>query len=120
MAAVLVAGLAETGCGLSANVPTWSPEGPDAGIPAALIEGTLLFEDGCFWVSADGSSAKRVPLLWPPGYSGSAAPPVIRDGQGNVVVEAGSRVAITGGFVDMTANPCATRGVWMVGEVTPG
>ncbi len=104
------------GCGRALNLPTWSP-GPNAGLPGALIEGTLLFEDACFWISRSGTSADRVALLWPPGTTAVLDPPRVLDAGGSVIAQAGRRLEIGGGFVEMAAPGCATGGAWLVGEI---
>lgn len=106
------------GCQPPLSVPTWSP-GPNGGLPGALLQGTLLFDDGCFWMSKSGESQDRVSLLWPPGFTGALEPARVIDGQGTVVARAGDELTMGGGFVEMDASPCGSSadGVWLIGEV---
>jgi hypothetical protein len=62
---------------------------PPVSLPTALVEGTLVEDEGCIWVEADGS---RWLVLWP---NGSTA---VVDG-GQVVVRNDGHQAIVGTHV---------------------
>jgi hypothetical protein len=104
------------GCQPTVALPTWVP-GPDSSLPGAEIEGTLLFEDRCFWISPSGESKDRVALLWPEGHQGALDPPRVLNASGEVARE-GDLLTMGGGPVTAAAPPCATGSVWLVGEVS--
>lgn len=75
------------GCGSSAPPGIYLPTyGSMNAMPAALLEGTLVEEDGCLWIEAGDD---RWLVLWPGGTS------VANDG-GQLVVQSGGAQAVVG------------------------
>lgn len=84
---ILLAGSLLAGCGSSAPPGIYLPTyGSMNGMPTALLEGTLIEEDGCLWIEA---ADDRWLVLWPSGTS------VITDG-GQLVVQSGAEPAVVG------------------------
>lgn len=64
---------------------------------AALMEGTLIEEAGCLWLS--GGDGERLLLLWPPAHQAkrTARGVEVRDGIGRTVATTGTQALLGGG-----------------------
>lgn len=84
---IFIAGLLLAGCGSSAPPGIYLPTyGSMNAMPAGLLEGTLIEDDGCLWIEAGDD---RWLVLWPSGTS------VANDG-GQLVVQIGGETAVEG------------------------
>lgn len=103
-------------------LPTY---GPLNGLPAALLEGTLIEDDGCLWIESERT---RWLVLWPRGSAvvEDAGERVVRNGGQRAVI--GTRVSAGGGeygdghyeFVveligEQISAPCREAGLYWLG-----
>lgn len=89
-------------------------QGPSA-TPDSLTTGRLLVDDeGCFRLD-DNISGSRSTLIWPPNYAPSVQGDEIqiRNGEGQVVAQAGDEVELGGGEI-----PSSLKGIAIVDERT--
>lgn len=101
-------------------------EPPEAQMEA-LLEGTLVAEDGCLWIQPE--AGPRYAVLWPghvelePG----AAPPAVRDVRSGARVRVGGEIRVGGGELpDQRAEaiagslpPGCGRPLWLASGIVP-
>jgi hypothetical protein len=73
-------------------VPTWSADGA---VPAAIVQGTLIQEDGCLYVEADG---QRTLVVWEDGMGFEDG--TLLDGSGAPIVQVREVIHGGGGYYD--------------------